>query len=419
MTPTIRLAVSLNLLLCLFSPRAFAVSAEYLYRHMQQSIYQIQVIDLATDKKSSIGSGFQVARDGLIATNYHVVSEYIQQPDKYRLEYVASDDSRGPLKIMDVDVIHDLALVKGNLQAMPLSFAASRLDKGAHIYSIGNPQDLGMSIVEGTFNGNLDKSLYQKILFSGSLNPGMSGGPALNDRGELIGINVSTAGNELSFLVPAKFLKRLMQHYVSDGAQADLLKRIEQQLLDNQDRVMKRLLKSDWKTMTLGNVTLPAELAHYFKCWGQSNTDNKRQYQHSYSACASPDEIYLSRHFNTGEIDFRYDWYEKDQLNTTQFYHLYQDKFAGAYPTNRASRDDVSNYRCYTNFVTLSHKDWKVATCARRYKKFPRLYDVSLSMAMVSAADRGINIQLNISGISKERSQQMLSRYMGKIQWRN
>jgi len=418
MTP-IRLAVSLNLLLCLFSPRVLAVSAEYLYRHMQQSIYQIQVVDLASDKKSSIGSGFQVDQHGLIATNYHVVSEFIQQPDKYRLEYVASDDSRGPLKIMDVDVVHDLALVQGNPQAMPVSFASRRLAKGAHIYSIGNPQDLGMSIVEGTFNGHLERSLYQKILFSGSLNPGMSGGPALNEQGELVGINVSTAGNELSFLVPAGFLQQLMAHYASQGPQQDLIKRIEQQLLENQDRVIDGLLKTSWKTLTLGDVTLPAEMADYFKCWGQTDNDRKRQYQHSYSACASPDEIFISHSFNTGEIDFRYDWYEKDKLTTTQFYNLYQQKFSATYPTNRAGRDDVGNYSCNTDFVSISDNDWKVAVCARSYKKFPRLYDVALTMAMVGDNDRGINVQLNISGISEQRAQQMLKKYMDSIQWHN
>ena len=55
---------------------------------------------------------------------------------------------------------------------------------------MGNPHDLGMSIVEGTYNGLLEKSLYRKIHFSGALNGGMSGGPALSrSSGKLVGLN--------------------------------------------------------------------------------------------------------------------------------------------------------------------------------------------------------------------------------------
>ena len=55
---------------------------------------------------------------------------------------------------------------------------------------MGNPHDLGMTIIEGTYNGLIQTSRFQKILFSGSLNSGMSGGPAMDDKGRVIGVGV-------------------------------------------------------------------------------------------------------------------------------------------------------------------------------------------------------------------------------------
>ena len=54
---------------------------------------------------------------------------------------------------------------------------AGRLPKGERIYAMGNPLDLGFTIVEGTYNGLVDKSYDERIHFSGAINPGMSGGP--------------------------------------------------------------------------------------------------------------------------------------------------------------------------------------------------------------------------------------------------
>ena len=55
------------------------------------------------------------------------------------------------------------------------------------------------------------------ILFSGSLNPGMSGGPTLNEQGSVIGVNVATSGNEISFLVPAQYLAIILERLKLTG----------------------------------------------------------------------------------------------------------------------------------------------------------------------------------------------------------
>ena len=401
-------------------PLARVITAEDLYRNLHDRIFQIQVIDLVSNKKSSIGSGFLVSADGLIATNYHVVAEVIHAPEQYRIEYLDSQGRSGPLQLRNIDVIHDLAIVSGEVhsrQFMPLS--RQPLSKGAHIYAIGNPHDLGMSIVEGTFNGLLDKSQYRKILFSGALNPGMSGGPALDPSGRVMGINVSTAGNDLSFLVPVEHLRNLLQAVTEETLVSDFRETIEQQLMRNQQAYMQGILDASWKRVELGDARVPAELQNYFKCWGQTDNDEDRMYDHTYTACASPDSLYISPQLTTGNIDFRYDWYDAGRLNSFQFYSLYEQKFGASYSTNSAAREDVSNYRCNTDFVDINQMPWKVALCLRNYKKFSGLYDVSLSMAQVQYSDKGLLVNMNATGLSRDMAMAFARKYMESIEWRN
>src|SRR4029079_1182406 len=90
---------------------------------------------------------------------------------------------------------------------------SGRLPKGERIYAMGNPLDLGFTIVEGTYNGLVDKSYDERIHFSGSINPGMSGGPVAASDGRVVGINVAKRldGEQVGFLVPAKYAAVLLE----------------------------------------------------------------------------------------------------------------------------------------------------------------------------------------------------------------
>ena len=409
-----------------FVPAVLAVPASFeaedIYRDLQDRIFQVQVIDKASDKKMSIGTGFRVSADGLIATNYHVVAAYLHDPEQYRVEYLAYDGSSGIVTVRDIDVIHDLAVVQAaDLPGTAyLEIKANSLAKGTRMFAIGNPHDLGMVIIPGTYNGLLEKSLYEKILFSGALNPGMSGGPAINRKGEVIGINVSTAGNELSFLVPVRYLSALLDEIKqSSGQDINLTERITRQLLASQQQTMEKLLKEKWKTMQLGKAQVPAELANYFKCWGQTDNKLEQLYSHTYSACSSPDSIYISDHFETGSIDFRYDMLSTDKLNTLQFYNLYTERFAEGSSTNLADEEDVGNFRCNTRFVDITGKTWKAAICTRAYKNFAGLYDLTLNMASLGETHTGLLVAMTASGFTKENAMALVQKFMGSLSWRN
>jgi S1-C subfamily serine protease len=208
-------------------------TAEGIYASAPPRLLQIRTLVADAGRQISIGSGFLVSPDGLAITNYHVVSQAALEPKTYRLEYVAADGSHGDVSLLGVDLPNDLAIIRLDKQAAPFfgfdnTAVAGGLPKGERLYSMGNPLDLGFTIIEGTYNGLVEHSYNDRIHFSGALNPGMSGGPTVNGEGLVVGINVATrrGGQLVSFLVPARFAAALLQRVREQGRRATCAPRL-------------------------------------------------------------------------------------------------------------------------------------------------------------------------------------------------
>ena len=130
------------------------------------------------------------------------------------LEYRTPDGRGGEISVLAVDVRHDLAVVQARgLEAPLLELETTVPAKGVRAYSIGFPLDVGLTITEGVSNGRVEDAFDPRIHYSGAINAGMSGGPALNAAGRVIGINVSGYRFEqlVSFLVPAVHARALIE----------------------------------------------------------------------------------------------------------------------------------------------------------------------------------------------------------------
>jgi len=192
-------------------PSAFAQSEDVDFSDAYEHVYQIRVVSQDAGGKSAIGSGFQVTADGLIVTNYHVVSDFVTSPEQYEIMFVTSDGGTGLLELLDFDIISDLAVLRHPEAADDhFNLAEYTPARGQMAYALGNPGDWGIVMVSGPTNGLVEHKYEDRVLFSGSLNSGMSGGPSLNRNGEVIGVNVATAGSQLSFLVPVEKLNELL-----------------------------------------------------------------------------------------------------------------------------------------------------------------------------------------------------------------
>jgi len=413
---------------CLQCQYAQAGSAQQLFSEYHDQIYQVRLIELASGSKSSIGSAFQINPDGLLATNFHVVADAVHKPEKYRVEYINHEGKKGELQILDIDVVHDLALLKHQDGFNKyFRFANKPLQQGEEVFSLGNPRDLGMTVVPGTYNGLLAHSYYDRILFSGSLNPGMSGGPALNAGGEVIGVNVATSGNQLSFLVPLQELNNLVSSYMRSQGEyvGDFKKKIEQQLKENQKKQLTELIDAEWPQSTLGEAQIVGEMTRFTRCWGGSSEEEKKAlYEHTYNQCFSESDIYLSSHFSTGAINYEFYWLESAQLNAKQFYARYKSSVEGAGPVNRgATEEDVGNFECNTEFVDQPRKNqrplvWKNIICARPYKQYEGLYDLVFIGATLSDHHRGLISHFALSGVTKELGMRFTQKFLERVVWK-
>jgi serine protease Do len=398
-------------------------TAQNLFGQYRTALYQIKIIELESGNKSSIGSGFQIDTSGNVVTNYHVVSEYVYNPDKFRIEYLAHDGSEGQLQLVDVDVVNDLALVrkvKLSEQESAFPIAQSLPLQGSAIYSLGNPHDLGMIVVPGTFNGLKKNSFYQRIHFTGSINPGMSGGPVVNKLGEVMGVNVATAGNQIGFLIPLAKIQQLLQSQNLPILNNDQLKpRIEEQLLANQNKLFSLLNNQPWETSELGEAIIPSKITDFISCWGGSNTSDKEAlYLSVENRCQLDEQIYLHNGLRTGGLEVEFEWLDGKSLGEHRFYNFYSQSITGAGPGNIASKTDVTNFICQQDKVTnINGVTNKTLLCLRAYKEFDQLYDVLFVAATLDHAHQGLISHYTLSGVSKESALVFTHKFMDSIEW--
>ena len=412
----------ITLCMCALSFFASAVEqAELIFKQLAPSLYQIRIIDKASGEKSSIGSGFQITEDGLIATNYHVISSFARHPQKYLIEYRDNNGDKGTLELKSVDVINDLALVKREVDS-PMSFFSISKNtpiKGEELFSLGNPHDLGMIVVPGTYNGLKKESFNDKIHFTGSVNPGMSGGPVVNKLSQVVGINVATSGNQIGFLVPHEKLQKLFNEYLKQPPE-HIEEQMAQQLSENQNNLISALLNSEWRPRNLGPGVFPSIDVPFIRCWGESNADKEDALiMSAYASCLLDENTYIANNFYTGSIEMDFRYMQAKELSSTKFYQLYQQNIKQVRAGNKAGKDDVTEFKCHHDLVTSDDKaiSNKTVFCTRNYKSFPDLFDVLYLAASIDKDDRALVSHFTIAGVEQETASAFTKKFMESVKW--
>lgn len=171
------------------------------------------------------GSGFVLNKDGLILTNNHVID------NAQRVEVMLSDKHKYKATVVGVDKNHDLALLKitaPNLVPAVLS-ESNGLAVGQRVYAIGNPFGLQGTMTRGiissirSIRGPNNNPIEDAIQTDAAVNPGNSGGPLLNSRGEVIGITTLIANNGadqssgIGFAIPINTAKAVLEDFAKYG----------------------------------------------------------------------------------------------------------------------------------------------------------------------------------------------------------
>jgi len=373
------------------------------FQDYYDQVYQIRVVSPKAGSKSSIGSGFQVSSDGLIVTNYHVVSSFAQAPENHKIEYQSHTGQKGDLELLDFDVINDLAILRHSSPSSRfLSFSDTMLSKGETVYALGNPRDYGTSLVKGPNNGMVEHSYNEQILFSGSLNPGMSGGPAVNALGQVVGVNVATAGSQLSFLVPANNAIQLVKAGRTIP-QADYQAEIAYQIKQWQRPRIQQLIDNEWPVEQFAGLELFGEIRKDFQCWGQTNESNKERDIASVSkSCRAGNSLYLDASLTAGELYFSFDHSSAVTLGKLQFTSAIRPWMSA---NNTSSYEHSSNYRCHVDFLQGSEDRQefvRATTCIRSFKKLVGLYDSLLMIERIDGSQQFVT-HLSISAIEADQ----------------
>jgi serine protease Do len=173
--------------------------------------------------QNGLGSGVVIRSDGYILTNNHVVS------GASVLEVVLSDERTFEAKVVGVDERTDLAVLK--IDATGLVAAklgrSSNMEVGDWVIAIGSPFGLTQTVTAGivsvTDRNDQGITKYDNFIQTdAAVNPGNSGGPLVNLRGEVIGINIAIASssggyNGICFAVPSDTAQRVLDDLISKG----------------------------------------------------------------------------------------------------------------------------------------------------------------------------------------------------------
>ena len=171
-------------------------------------------------KRQGLGSGFIMSKDGYVVTNNHVIDKasdveiILQNGDKYEAKIVGKDPKT------------DLAVLKfePDQEIQEVHFGDSdNLRIGDWVIAIGNPFGLGYTVTVGIVSAkgrSLGLGAYDDFIQTdASLNPGSSGGPLFNLKGEVVGVNTAIVarGQGIGFAIPIDLAEFVIEQLKSGG----------------------------------------------------------------------------------------------------------------------------------------------------------------------------------------------------------
>jgi len=404
--------------------------AEGVYASAPPRLLQIRTLVTGAGRQTSTGSGFLVSSDGLAITNYHVVSDVALEPKTYRLEYIAADGTHGDVTLLAVDLPNDLALVRVDKHDAPFfSFDKAALDgsvqKGERLYSLGNPLDLGFTIVEGTYNGLVEHSYNEHIHFTGALNPGMSGGPAVSPQGQVVGINVATRRDRqlISFLVPARFAAGLLARGRDRQATPDDLRNdVITQLGSWRATLYGSLAEQGFRSEVLGPYRAPETQASWFDCWSQTNagTSPKPRASINSTSCTADASVFIASDLDTGAVQISHYYYKSVDLNPFQFAKVLSPQAQPRLAIGGPFRKWYTPQHCHEDFIGMapasSHPPLRVMWCMQGYREFPNLYDTVLVAVTQDRGDEALVSRLSLQAIGYDHAIKLGERFLEGLQ---
>lgn len=413
----------LLVLLALASPQG-TTTPEGAYARLKPSLFTIEIHSGNREAKSSLGSGYLVSEDGLIATNYHVVAPFVDDPVRNQLR-AKGERGEFPLTLVQFDLINDIAVVRAaGVIGKPLALSALPPEAGERIISFGNPAGLGMSLIEGNANGFATKGVVPRLLLSMPLNSGMSGGPILNSRDQVVGTNVSVQwlSNSLSFGVPTRALLELLARPALVVSRETLLKEANRQI----DAFEKKTLEALTTALDVGTPETPLiiggarskPLPPAFACW-----DNRQEFERegvvkSQYGCDLQFTPAIADVGPIASVQIQIEHFAS--ARSSYGFYGYLPFHAGSHQevSPRAAGDpDLGPPECASNRVRVGSETWKMTTCAVAFKASPGFFDIDLVATSLTRPKEAMFVSLVFKGFRMSSALSLAERLIANISW--
>ncbi|MBU3545476.1 Do family serine endopeptidase [Polynucleobacter sp. MWH-Mekk-B1] len=178
-----------------------------------------------SEPSSSLGSGVIVSPEGIILTNYHVIS------DADEIDVALSDGRKVKAKIIGGDPETDIAVLKIDVKQLPTPITLGKIESvhvGDVVLAIGNPFGVGQTVTSGIISAlgrdHVGINTFENFIQTdAAINPGNSGGALVDTRGHLIGINTAIYSNNggsmgIGFAIPVNLAKQVMESILANGS---------------------------------------------------------------------------------------------------------------------------------------------------------------------------------------------------------
>ena len=385
-------------------------------------VYQIKTAVAAEASKASYGSGFVIDENGVLATNFHVVSDALHQPEKYKI-FLVDGEASIEAKVLKVNIVNDLAIIKVDKKFPRHAIFAARMPRtGEKIYSLGMPEDLNKSVIEGNYNGILREGPYEKIQMSVPLNAGMSGGPTVNADGEVIGVNVAVLlfAQNLAFAVPLLTLEKLISKSSAEaalppgGEDLPIDREIERQLFQVQADLTAEISKAGQGSLKLPGFSGLAAPS-FLKCWRTSEDGVRDQWLETAEECVLDNAAMITDDRYGGTFRIRHLVLENRRLNGWQFATLVERRtdFEG-----QAIFDEKFNTRfdcAEKDVVNANGVAMRVQYCLNTFLRMAGLYEMEFVAATTKPARRALVLSGYFSAFSAESLPKLLQLHLDAV----
>jgi serine protease Do len=396
-------------------------SSQHLFERIRPSVVEVLTKTRGNQGVAAAASGFLVLKNDWVVTNYHAVTEAIFEPEENELIVVTNDSKRILAKVVAVDVQHDLAILQLSfpLTASVLTLREKWPAKGEAGFSMGKPGQYQHSIVSGTFNGVIDEDTTPQIVFSGAINPGMSGGPTLDSQGLVVGVNVasSTENQLLGLAVPAQALSKLISSTskLPPPTNTELRNGLAHQFAAYGRIQLSHMDKAKHAVRHLGPFEVRGDLSDDKECQTVRQDQSDRRYRRLEQHCVAPDGLYIMPKLYAGQISMGTYWLQGKDMSSFAMSLLIERRINDL----RKVHDEDSppgRWSCQEQrFRGTDDLPIQLHACRRPIPKLPGLYDFRFRYAPLIGGKDALVVAVGLSGFDNDTARAVLRKSIESV----